>query len=52
MERPGREKRSRAAVYRGVGLAFAAADPEELWDSTLRGMGLNPALILSSRGIQ
>lgn len=27
MERPGRKKRSRAAVYRGVGLAFAAAFP-------------------------
>ena len=29
-----------------------AADPDELWDTTLRGMGLNPAMILAAKGIQ
>ena len=29
-----------------------ATDPDELWDATLRGMGLNPAMILAVKGIQ
>lgn len=28
------------------------AEPDDLWDATLRGMGLNPALIFAARGIQ